>query len=700
MTRRVALKPPKSIPPSERAARFWVALVVLGVACAGPQDSGTTVAPATQEALSADLAEVQRLLNETQRVEAEILPILDLAGAAATRETQARRQQILRAMVVCGGNAEAAPEDRPAALLAGALGDPGSVTCFYEQLASDRDAVAPSSLVATGDNPLRIEIRRPMYIGSNTRLDEVLAPARAAHDALDAFVTRGIAELPMRGAPEDDAARAVAERVQVARDELRERVSALRPTATKVHPDLVVSANLKDQLDTLAVTLGAVSKEEGQITRMVVRPDGAEVDMFVANVDAQKRARALESKHAVKFGTLEVASKGPAVLAEWPTIGKERPGRRLEVRANDADAVALLIALWDRKSSILAVGARDLRVSGRAGGSAPDLSSRLRAASPGLEAEVAQIPGGKSKAVSLQLTDVPSDVLGVLLGDIMRRNVAVTGDGPIVSVAARDTPADGVLAGIAAGSDLRMRQHDSILTLTARDELPEISAPRTPTIDFHVVGATPAESFGFLRALTRSKLGVPCDAKGEVHLNLRGVTPRQAARAIQVAGGADPVVDVQPMCLAEAWNLDAAPTHRTAVFIGISERRVPVALVRGREAGGVFVIRDGDALPGGVSARVGSGRLELYRGQTFLESFELTLAPRVRPTASHRLTATITGGESSVALFRAPDGRSYTVVSGQLVEGESLKIEPGRVELRYETELFGRKETVVARWRL
>jgi hypothetical protein len=691
VTRRVALKPLKST--------LLSSLLVALAACGGPQGTPTDTAPATEAALAADLAEVDRLLNETKRVEAEVLPILDLAREAGERETTMRLQQIERAILLCGGEATEAPPDRPSALLAGVMGEPSSITCMYEQLASDRDAVTPSSLVASGDNPLAIEVRRPLYIASSPRLSEVLAPALDAHKALDAFVTRGVAALPQRGAPETDQARALAERVQVARDQLRERVSQLKPTANKVHPDLIVVPDLKDKLDALAVGLGAVTTLDANITRLVVRPDGIELDAAVSDARELKRAKALADDHPVKFGALAVAQTGPAVLPTWEGERSGGAGRIVEVRASDADGVALLVALWDKRSSLLQVGPSAHRVSGQAKGVPANLWQRLLAHKPELKGSVSALPKGRGKKVSLQLTEVPSDVLGMLLADVLGRNVAVAGGGPIVSVATSSAPADAVLAGIAARSDLRMRLHDSLITLSARDELPSIEAPRAGRLDFHVVDATAAESFGFLRAVTKAELTVPCDAGAPVRIQLRGVSPRQVARGIQVASGADPVVGALGKCAPTPWDLDVAPNQSNAVLIGISQGKGAAALVRVRGAGS-HIVRDGDSLPGGIKARVGAGRLELYRGKTFVESFALTLAAPFRPTAAHRLTATITGGDQAVAIFRDTHGRSHTLQKGFLGDGESLKIEPGTVELRYDRDVFGRTEKVVARWRL
>ena len=567
MKRRGALKPLKFTLLSS-----LLTLVVTG--CGGPQNPATPTEPATEESLAADMAEVDRLLNETKRVEAEILPILDLAREAGERETETRRQQILRAILVCGGDAAPSPPDRPSALLSGVVGEPGAVTCMYEQLASDRNSVAPSSLVATGDNPLDIEVRRPLYIAQSPRLDEVLSPAIAAHDALDAFVSRGVAALPQRGAPDTAAARKLAERVQLARDELRERVTQLRPTATKVHPDLVVVPDLKEKIDVLAVTLGGVTKLDANISRIVVRPDGVEVDLGVADERERKRAEALSSKHPVTFGKLEIASTGPAVLAAWPGTKSSSAARRIEVRANDADAVALLVALWDKRSSLLKIGTNEIRVSGQSAGTAGELWNQLLALKPELNSVVAPLPKGRGKKVSLQLSDVPVDVLGMLLAEVLGRNVAVASGGPGVSIASHNTPADSVLAGIAEGSDLRMRLHDGLLTLTARDELPGLEVPRTPKLDFHVIDASAAESLGFLRALTKSELTVPCAAGSPVRIQLRAATPRQVARGIQVASGADPKIGGAGPCAPRPWDLDVSPNQRNALLVGISEGRV------------------------------------------------------------------------------------------------------------------------------
>ena len=84
-----------------------------------------------------------------------------------------------------------------------------------------------------------------------------------------------------------------------------------------------------------------------------------------------------------------------------------------------------------------------------------------------------------------------------------------------------------------------------------------------------------------------------------------------------------------------------------------------------------------------------------------MDSFALSLADSFRPTAAHRLTATINEGPTSgIAIFRDGDGRSHIVRSGFLTDGDSMTIEPGRVELQYERDIFGRKEKIVARWRL
>lgn len=677
-----------------------VLALVLIVGCGGPQDVKSDVAPATEEALTADLAEIERLLNEARRVETEILPILDLASEAAERETVAHKKQIRRAILVCGGEASEPPESRPSALLTGVVGESSSVTCIYEQLASNRVPVAPSSLVATGTNPLQIEVRRPLYIAPSGRLDELLAPAREAHQLLDEFVTREVAAIPLRGAPETPEARALAEKVQLARDELQGRISGLRPNATRVHADLVVIPDIKDRLDVVAVTLGELTGTPGQYVRLVVRPDGIEADAYVPDERTVKKLRALADKNPVTFGTLEVAAEGPVALPTWPEATRAQPGRRLEVRANGADAHALLTTLWNRKSTLLRVGGDELVVSGQASGSNRELWSRLMAVEPGLASAVTELPKGRGKSVSLQLIDARADALGAVLADVLGRNVAVAAAGPRISVAASNVPADSVLAGIAMASPLRLRLHDGLYTLTARDELPSIDAPRAGRLDFFVVDATAGESLGFLSVLTKAELTAPCDQGDKVHLRLRAVSPRAAARGVQVASGVDPARGAPGPCAPVAWDQDVVPTQRTVQLIGISEGQGAAALVRLRSGGGTRLIRDGDRLPGGMKARVGAGRLEIYRAETFVEGFGLTLGTPFRPTAAYRLTATVSGGDHGYALFRGPDGETASVHSGFLTDGDSMTIEPGRVELRYETEIEGRTESVVARWRL